>query len=347
MRTPVFVLDENALRKNFIEFREACEQTLERFEIAYSVKTNSFKSVLETLNAEKAGFEVASLEEIKKILRLNPRFVVFNSQAKTEKELDIAIKNNFLINADSISEIDKISRITKKGPLKIGMRISVKDSKFGIDERKIKEAIEHAKSKNLDVSCLHLHLGTQLSIKEYEEGIKKFAELIQNSKLNLEYIDVGGGFPDAIQLRNLGLKLGAYLEIQKRYLSKFNSTIILEPGRIIVADSMTLLTKVVSIKENFGKNYAILDAGINLLPRITLSTYKFSKLTGKKKETHAKNQEYLLAGPLLFSNDILGKFNGNLEEGDIIKIENVGAYCYNLAWEISYKKPRTILKKSQ
>jgi diaminopimelate decarboxylase len=51
-----------------------------------------------------------------------------------------------------------------------------------------------------------------------------------------------------------------------------------------------------------------------------------------------------LAGPLLFSNDTLGLFQGSLEEGDILKVENVGAYCYSLAWEISYKKPKIVIK---
>lgn len=95
------------------------------------------------------------------------------------------------------------------------------------------------------------------------------------------------------------------------------------------------------LKNNFGiMQFTCLK--INLLPRITLSQYKFSKLN---PDNNSNKKEFWLAGPLLFSNDILGKFQGNLQEGDIIKVENVGAYCYNLAWEISYSKPKVILRE--
>ncbi|MEM4270964.1 MAG: alanine racemase [Candidatus Pacearchaeota archaeon] len=253
------------------------------------------------------------------------------------------MKNNFLINIDSKSELDKISKILKGKPFKVGIRITTKDSKFGIQADKINEIINYAKSKNLKVICLHFHQGTQIGINYYEENLQKFSDLIRNLNIPLEYIDLGGGFPDKPRLKDLGLKLENYFEVIKKYFYDFDKTIILEPGRALVSDCFELLTCVKVIKENFGKNYAILDAGINLLPKITLSKYKFTKLQDGECKEVEKKKEYILAGPLLFSNDILGKFYGILKEGDIIKVENVGAYCYNLAWEISYKKPKIIL----
>ncbi len=77
------------------------------------------------------------------------------------------------------------------------------------------------------------------------------------------------------------------------------------------------------------------------MPKASLSQLKFTRLDKKT----GPFKRYVLAGPLLFASDEIGIYNGYLEEGDLIKVENVGAYCYNLAWEISYKKPKVIISK--
>ena len=127
----------------------------------------------------------------------------------------------------------------------------------------------------------------------------------------------------------------------EKYLVKFGVNIILEPGRNLVADAFELITRVNVIKEKFGKKYAILNVGINVLSKITLAYYRFEKI---KNQDGDKKEEYILAGPLLFNNDLLGRYFGSLKEGDLIKIENVGAYCNNLAWEISYSKPKVLIE---
>jgi diaminopimelate decarboxylase len=345
-KTPLFILETKKLEQNYKNLKESCENIFgkNRFHIAFSVKTNSEPEVLNILSKLGSNFEIASQKEIDLIKnKTKNKLVIFNGAAKTSEELKEAIKNNYLINTDSLSEINKISSIIKnKKVLEVGLRIAIEDSKFGIEENKIKEAIDYAESKNLKVICLHFHAGTQLSLKQYEEKLIIFSNILQRLNKKFQYIDIGGGIPDNQQLKNLNLHREDYLNIIKKHLAKFNSKIIIEPGRTIVGDSMYLLTKLISIKENFNKKYAILDAGINLLPKISLASYRFSK-SNKEQKKAEKTEEYILAGPLLFSNDILGKFQGNLKEGDILKVENVGAYCLNLAWSLSYDKAKVIL----
>ena len=338
MKTPVFVFEPEKLKENYEEFESLCKRYLKKYKIAYSVKTNSEKGVLSILAEKNCGFEIASLNELEKIKK--SEFVVFNSPAKTKEELEKAIKFKFLVNIDSKSEIDKIAEIIKDEKIELGLRVSLKEGKFGIEDGKIKEIIEYAKKKNIEICCLHFHQGTQISFKEYEEGIKKIAKILEKLKINLKYIDVGGGFPDKEQLKNLGIKLENYFSVIAEHIGN-KATIILEPGRCLVSDAFCLLTKVIAIKENFGKKYVILDAGINLLPKITLASYKFSKFAGENED---EKSEYMLAGPLLFGNDILGRYYGKLKEKDIIKVENVGAYCLNLAWKISYKIPKVLIR---
>lgn len=348
-QTPYFIYKSEILEKNYKDFEKLAKAHLKDFIIAFSVKTNTNSEVIETLNKLDSNFEVASLKEINATPN---KHKIFNGPCKTKEELEIAIKNKFLINVDSESEIDKISEILNNQPFNIGLRISTNDSKFGIDEKQLKHTIKYAKSKNLNIICIHIHAGTQQTISNFTLNLKKSAALIEKLQkehnLKLKYIDIGGGFPDKIQLKNLNTNLEEYFKEIKNNFQQFNITIILEPGRNLVADAFTLITKVHVIKEKAGKKYAILDAGINLLPRITLSTYKFSKIQKPKTDhkplptPNAKKQEYILAGPLLFTNDTMGKIQENLQENDLIKIENVGAYCQNLAWSIGYDKPEVV-----
>jgi len=339
IKTPVFVFDKDKLIENYCSFKQLCEKYLDKFKICYSVKTNSLPEVLKTLNGEKCGFEIASLDELNLVRSLKPKsfFGIFNGSCKTEAELKLALKNDFLINIDNFTEIEKISAIKRNE--EIGIRVAFEEGKLGIDESKILEAFKKATQFSLKPVALSCHAGTQATLLHFRKMISKLSAVMENllrKGFALKYLDIGGGFPDKIQLKSLSLTLDDYFwEISK--LKKFNCIIILEPGRVLVSDSMSLLTKVHYTKENFGKKYAICDAGINLLPKITMSRYFIKKLS---KEIEGKKEHYLLAGPLLFKNDIFGEYIGQLKEGDILKIENVGAYCYNLAWEISYKKPK-------
>ncbi|OGJ21478.1 hypothetical protein A3K73_00740 [Candidatus Pacearchaeota archaeon RBG_13_36_9] len=337
MKTPYFLFYPEVLRKNYQELNALCKKHLKDFKIAYSVKTNSMKEVIDVLSSEGCGFEVASINEIQ-LAKGKSNFIVFNGPCKTEQELKIAVENNFLINIDSISEINKLAKIAKGKSIEEGLRIG--EDKFGIEKTKIKEAIECAESKNIKIVSLHFHPGTQATLEKYEQAIKELSETISNLSLNPKFIDLGGGFPDKLQLKNLNANLEDYLKIIARYFPE--KTIILEPGRFLVSDTLELITKVHAIKEKKSISYAILDAGINLLPKSSLSQIRFSKINSNNSKS---SKRYVLAGPLLFASDEIGIYNGELEEGDLIKIENTGAYCYSLSFEMSYKKPKIILSK--
>jgi len=333
MKTPYFVIESKQLKENYHSFYDKCKKFFPNFKIAYSVKTNSLKEILKILNQESCDFEIASLDEIKLVEKFN-KFLVFNGPCKTDEELKKALSLNSLINIDSLQEIDKISELKGK---EIGIRVNFSENKFGVFYKDIKKTIKYAEEKGLKVISLSSHPGTQTTFEKYKEYIIKWQELLETLNIQLKYLDIGGGFPDKNQLKNLNVTLEDYFKLLK--LPKKFDCLILEPGRCIVADAMFLITKVNYIKKIQDKQYAILDAGINLLPKIVLSSYQFEKLS----RDNEKKEEYILAGPLLFSNDVLGKFCGFLKQNDLIKIKNVGAYCYTLSWEISYKKPKVFL----
>lgn len=345
-KTPYFVLETKKLEQNYLNFLSLCEKFLgeKGFEIAYSVKTNSHEKVLAELEKLGSGFECSSLREMKLVSKKNKKgFKILNGPAKNESELNYALEKDFMVIADSIKEIQAIETIAKlkKKRAEVGIRISFEKSKFGIFSENLKKAIENLNLEHVKVVCLHYHQGTQTSLKKYETNLKKLADFLKNNNLKFDYLDLGGGFPDQEYLKSQNTNLEQYFSLIKKYFSNNKARIILEPGRVLVNNAMHLITRVIRIKEE-KENLVILDAGINYLPKITLSHYIFSKFNSEK-EKNLNKQTYTLAGPLLFSNDILGKFQGNLSEGDLIRVDNVGAYCLALSWDIGYGKPKVIV----
>ncbi|NCN87076.1 hypothetical protein GW932_04535 [archaeon] len=359
MKTPYLKFHKEKLINNYNTFQKVCEEHFNKnFQICFSTKTNTNPLTIETLKKLNSGFEVASLRELKLTPKKN--FRVLNGPAKTHEELNEAIKNNVLIFIDSFSEFNKIQSVNPNNSgVQLGIRLGNKNSKFGFSSSQFKEAFE-----KINPIGIQLHQGTLNKFNEFQKNLKEQKKLISPYLKKIKYLDFGGGFPDNFQLKNLGLTLTDYIKEIKETFKDFRGIFIFEPGRNLVSDTYTLITKVITIKEKDETTYAILDAGINILSKMTLANFKFNKITSQKKETITtkkvsaqlgregrvsaiwdvdnKVQTYTLAGPLLFGNDILGKWHGKISEGDFFEVENVGAYCENLSWEIIYEKVKVL-----
>ena len=239
-KTPYICFKPEVLEKNYKTFNSLCQKYLEKYVIAYSVKTNSYSKLIKQLNKLGSNFEVASLKEIN-LTKKSKKSKIFNSPCKTKEELQIAIDNKFLINIDSFYEIDKLNLLLDGGDFNIGLRVSVNNSKFGLDPNQLDEVIEYSKMKNLNIISLHFHGGTQQSFEKFKENIKKAGEvakfLVEKHGLKLKYLDIGGGFPDRFQLKNLNKNLEDYFEIIRANIGDLRLNIILEPGRCLVADA--------------------------------------------------------------------------------------------------------------
>jgi diaminopimelate decarboxylase len=365
--TPHYIFKEKVLEKNYREFERLCERYLGKYVIAYSVKTNGFGALLNKLHELGSNFEVASMEEI---MKTPVKEKVFNGCAKSDDELRMAIDGKFLINVDSKSEINRIIKLLEGIEFNVGLRVSLGDDKFGFGSGELYEVINYCVKNNIKVIGLSFHPGTQKNYRHYGDYIRQVERVVDGlrGKIDLRYLDVGGGIPDKVQLKSIGVTMEDYFKMISE-LKKFGASIVLEPGRCLVADAFDLVVGVSVVKEKNGESYAILDAGINVLSKITLASYGFEKMDsiGNVKQDqvsqsqslnregssrsdslgdniNTQKREYIMAGPLLFGNDVVGKYVGNLEEGNMIRVSNVGAYCYNLGWEISYSKPKVFVE---
>ena len=364
--TPTYCYSYARLKKNINNF----QKNFRSFSplICFAVKSNTNVNLIREIKKFGLGADVVSKGELMMALKagVSPKKIVFSGVGKTSEEINFAVeKKILLINAESESEIREIDRVAKikKRKVKIGIRLNPntdaktlsqistgkKENKFGVNEKTFFKLVNFCKSsKNIDLKCLSVHIGSQiLDYKPYEKMLKVVDRIIHKINHKFEFIDLGGGMGISYKYEDKKLNYSKYSEIIKKFLKKHKSKIIFEPGRSIIGDTGILISKIIYIKKNESKNFIILDAAMNDLMRPALygAHHKILPSTKSKKKS---NKTYEFVGPICESTD---KFNTlknfqELEEKDLIAICDVGAYGMSLSSNYNVRlKPSEILIK--
>ena len=349
--TPFYIYSYKKIRDNFKTFLNTFKKINPL--ICFSVKSNSNVFLISELRKLGSGADVVSEGELVKALKakVNPNKIVFSGVGKKENELLLAIKKRvLLINIESESEAQLINRLSKKlnRVTNIGVRVNPGidpqtiskistgkiDSKFGLPKTNFLNFCKNIKKyKNIRVRAISVHIGSQItSVIPYKKTLNVLSKLIKSSKINFEYVDLGGGF--GIQYANKDKKINIrnYSLLVERFQKKMNCKIIFEPGRFIIGNSGSLISKIVFIKKNGKKRFIILDAGMNDFMRPALYGAKHNIIpVSKSKKKIVGNVEFV--GPICESTDTFLKYKNYslLNENDLVAITNVGAYGSTLS----------------
>ena len=177
--------------------------------------------------------------------------------------------------------------------------------------------------------------------------LKAIDRIISKIKFKFEYIDLGCGMGISYGNDKKKFNYNNYQKSIIKFLRKYNSKIIFEPGRSIVGNTGILISKIIYIKENQSKNFIILDAGMNDLIRPALYGAKHRIIPVNKTKKYS-NKTYEFVGPICESTDkflSINKFQ-KLKENDLIIICDVGAYGSSLSSNYNLRsKPAEILVK--
>jgi len=366
--TPIYCYSFEKLKKNINNFKSNFNKLNPL--ICFSIKSNSNLNIIKEIKKLGLGADVVSKGELMQAIKagINPSKIVFSGVGKTYSEIKYAVdKKILLINSESKSEVLEIEKIAKnkKKIVDIGIRLNPdtdaktlnkistgkKGDKFGVDEKTFIELVNYIKkSKYINLRCLSVHIGSQIfENKPYERMLKVIDRIISKIKFKFDFIDLGGGI--AISYNNDSKKFN-YINYQKsiiKFLGKYNSKIIFEPGRSIVANTGILISKIIYIKENQYKSFIILDAGMNDLMRPALygAEHKIIPVNKSKKYSH---KTYEFVGPICESSDkflSVKKFQ-KLKEKELVLICDVGAYGSSLSSNYNLRsKPAEILIKGQ
>ena len=375
--TPFYVYSYKKIRNNYEAFSNYFKKVNPL--ICFSVKSNSNISLISELGKLGSGADVVSEGELLKALKakIKPNKIVFSGVGKTESELELAIKKRLLlINIESESEarlIDKISRkMNRVTPIGIRINPGVDadthskistgrvDSKFGLAKASFLSFCKNAKKfKNLKIKAISVHIGSQItSVGPYRKTLNILYKIIKSSKINFDYVDLGGGFGISYQNNQKKIDIRNYSGFVQKFPKKLNCKIIFEPGRFIVGNAGTLVSKILFIKKNGKKSFVIIDAGMNDFMRPALYNAKHNIIPVLKSKRRI-NGSIEFVGPICESTDTFLKYRNFsfLSENGLVAITNVGAYGstlssnYNtrpLASEILLKKGKSkVIRKRQ
>ena len=367
--TPTYCYSYKKLKDNISNFKKNFKSFSPL--ICFAIKSNTNVNLIKEIRKLGLGADVVSIGELMMALKggIDPKKIVFSGVGKTTIEIGFAIeKKILLINAESKSEIIEIERIAKsKGRIvNIGIRLNPntdaktlkqistgkKENKFGVDEKMFFELVKYTDlSKNIKLKCLSVHIGSQiLDHKPYEKMLNIVDKIIKKSKHNFEFIDLGGGMGISYEKSNKKLNYQKYNIAINKFLKNHKSKIIFEPGRSIVGNIGSLISKVIYIKENDKKDFIILDAAMNDLMRPALYGANHKTLPVIKTNQISK-KIYEFVGPICESTDkftTLKKFQ-KLKEKDLIIMCDTGAYGMSLSsnYNLRPKAAEVLIKGSK
>lgn len=344
--TPLFVIDHDAIRKNYRRFKS----NLPRIQAYYAIKANSQSEIIETLFKEGSSFDVASLTEFLLVYglisgwRKEKKFdfiwdkIIYANTIKQVETLEKLKQYKPLMTFDNEEELNKIKKYCDTAGLVC--RINVPDtgsvvefsSKFGVDPASAVELMGKARRLGLDVEGISFHVGSQCTnFDNYTAALNITAEILEEveKKRKLKLVDIGGGFPASYDDSVPGFeKLAGIINSEIDRLFRKGLGIIAEPGRFMVANSAFLVSKIIGKARRKGKLFYYIDDGVYG----TFSgavydhcQYHFSPLTKR-----AGNKELCaVVGPTCDGFDKISmseELPNDLQLGDYLLTENIGAY---------------------
>ncbi len=289
--TPLFVYSTATLLHHLRQVQTAfapAEPTL-----CYSIKTNGNLAICKLMAEHGSGFDVTSGGELYRALAAGSTGgkIVYAGVGKTDPEIRYALENGvFLFNVESEEELHNLGAVAKsmgkvaQAALRVNPDLppkthaktdtSVKGVKFGLD---IETVLDVAKAilphPNVKVVGIHMHLGSPiLSTQPYKDGAAKAVALVDQLRRqghDIRYLNMGGGFGIHYKKQE-AQPAQAFAEVILPAAQQAKCKLVLEPGRFIVGNAGTLISRVLYTKETGGKRYLIQDAAMNDLIRPTL-----------------------------------------------------------------------------
>lgn len=343
--TPLFIIDHDVIRKNYRTFKK----NLPRVQCYYAVKANSNQQIVETLFNEGSSFDVASYNEFMQVYEYIRNFeekekdfyiwdrIIFSNTIKDRDTLRKIKRYRPLVTFDSKDELKKIKEHCNTAGLVL--RLKVPDtgsqvemsSKFGAEPGAAYNLIKQAFEWGLVVEGLSFHVGSQCTNFDNYTSALTIASAIFNEArkkgYQLKIVDIGGGFPVPYDDRVPKFEqLARVINSEIKRLFPPDVELIAEPGRFIVATAAVLISEIIGKARRDEKIFYHINDGVyHTFSGVVYDHWipNFRAFKRGEKEVCA------VVGPTCDSFDKISlseQLPGNLEIGDYLFTENIGAY---------------------
>jgi len=360
--TPFYYYNTDLLQKTLEQASAAAKKY--DIEMHYALKANANKRILKLIQKYGTGADCVSVNEVLRAIEcgFSADKIVFAGVGKSDEEIRTALKNSiFCFNCESIEEIAIINDIAGKEKKKasIALRINpnvnahthhyittgLEENKFGINMWELENVLNALKNfTNVSLIGLHFHIGSQITdMSVYKTLCLRVNEIQQwfaDRNVFVPNLNLGGGLgidyynPD----KNAIVDFDKYFSIFRQFLKLYpGQKLHTEPGRALVAQCGSLVSKVLYVKKGIQSNFIILDAGMTELirPALYQSYHKIENLTSQAKET----LKYDVVGPICESSDCFGKAIDlpETQRGDILVLRSAGAYGESMALDYNLR----------
>ncbi len=353
--TPLFVYSKNAMLSALKAYQRGFAGR--KVQICYAMKANSSLGVLQVFAAAGCGFDIVSGGELERVLRAGAQAskVIFSGVGKTRAEMQRALEVGIgCFNVESEAELEVLSSVAmamgKTAAISIRVNPNVdpqthpyistglKGNKFGVAHDRALATYQRAAAlPGLNVSGIDCHIGSQITqMDPYLDAMDKILDLVESIEttgIQISHIDFGGGLgidyngdtPPAADA--LWAKLLAKLDAR----GFGNRQFMIEPGRSLVGNAGVCVSEVLYLKPGEQKNFCIIDAAMNDLPRPAMYQ-AFHAIVPLKSASSTEEINYDVVGPICESGDWIGRDRMlAVRAGEHVAVLSAGAYCMSMA----------------
>ena len=356
--TPLYVYDEVKLKQNITEYKDNFKSSMFDTKVIYASKAFSCVYLYKLMKEYGLGIDVVSLGELITAIKANvsPEDIYFHGNNKSNKEILVALNyGEITFVVDNIGELKEISetasKLNKKCNILLRNNVQVQadthkyditadvDSKFGMlmNSSELKECLDLLKSdENLNFGGYHAHIGSQIfDIELYYESINKLMTLVDKEMV----INIGGGFgvnyTKDDKAKSIAFNSKSIIDYVEKVIEEKNikiKSLMIEPGRSIIASPGYTLYSVGNQKKTLNKHYYFVDGGMsdNIRPALYQAKYECDLVDRMDEE---KTVNATISGKCCESGDILIEdvMLPEYQKDDIMIVYTTGAYGYSMA----------------
>ncbi|TCN90725.1 diaminopimelate decarboxylase [Shewanella fodinae] len=346
--TPLYIYSRATLERHWHAFDSAVAEHPHL--ICYAVKANANLAVLNLLARMGSGFDIVSGGELARVVAAggDPAKVVFSGVGKTAAEMKMALELGiYCFNVESLAELEQLNDVaaglSTMAPVSLRINPDVdagthpyistglKENKFGIAMNDAEAAFTRAMElPYLQVKGVDCHIGSQLTeLRPFLDAMDRVLALIDrlgDKGIDIHHLDVGGGLGVTYDDETPPMP-NVYASALMEKLQGRDLQLIFEPGRAIAANAGIFVTQVLYLKENAGKNFAIVDGAMNDLIRPAL--YGAWQKIIPVRQYRSAPKVYDVVGPVCETGDFLGKSRElSIRKGDLLAVRSSGAYGF-------------------
>jgi diaminopimelate decarboxylase len=352
--TPLFIYSKAAMLSALAAYQRGFAGR--RAQICYAMKANSSLAVLQVFAQAGCGFDIVSGGELERVLAAggDPARVIFSGVGKTRAEMRRALEVGIgCFNVESEAELEVLSNVAQaeRKTARVSIRVNpnvdpqthpyistgLKGNKFGVAHERALATYQRAASlPGLQVVGIDCHIGSQITQEApYLDAMDRVLDLVQAIEaagIAIHHIDFGGG----LGIDYNGDTPPAADALWARLLERLDARgygerlLMIEPGRSLVGNAGLCVTEVLYLKPGEQKNFCIVDAAMNDLPRPAM--YQAFHAIVPLAPRGAPGVAYDVVGPVCESGDWIGRDRElAVEPGDLLAVLSAGAYCISMS----------------